>query len=255
MNKNIAIITGATGGVGSEFTRQLVKESVDELWIVARNIEKLKDLKNELGEKIVIVPADLSLKEGIERIASKLEMEKPNICYLINNAGMAKMGSYQEFKINEIQDTIAVNCTAVALLSTICIPYMKRGSRIATISSAASFQPLPYLNLYAATKVFERSYTRALHFELKKTGITATAVCPGWVDTELLMREYKGEKVIFPGIISAQKMVTKAIEDIKRGKNMSVCTWYIKMEHILGKIVPQKMSMDTWFYKIKRYLV
>ena len=89
---------------------------------------------------------------------------------------------------------------------------------------------------------------------MKKTGITATAVCPGWVDTDLLMREYHGKKVIFPGIISAQKMVAKAIKDMKKGKDMSVCTGYIKMEHVLGKIFPQKMSMNTWFYKVKNYL-
>ena len=254
MKKNIAIITGATGGVGSEFTRQLIKESMDEIWIVARNSEKLECLKNELGERIVIFQADLSKSDEIERIASKLKAENPKISYLINNAGLAKMGSYQEFTAKEVRDTVAVNCTATVLLSEICIPYMEKGSRIATISSAASFQPLPYLNLYAATKVFERSYTRALNFELKKTGITATAVCPGWVDTDLLMREYHGKKVVFPGIISAQKMVAKAIKDIKKGKDMSVCTGYIKMEHVLGKIFPQKMSMNTWFYKIKNYL-
>ncbi|MDF2843428.1 MAG: short-chain dehydrogenase/reductase [Herbinix sp.] len=104
---------------------------------------------------------------------------------------------------------------------------MRQGSRILNISSASSFQPLPYLNLYSSTKAFERSYSRALNAELKGTGITATAVCPSWVDTDLLLKEMNGRKIKFPGIVSPDRVAVQALKDAKRGKDMSVYTDWI----------------------------
>jgi short-subunit dehydrogenase len=131
---------------------------------------------------------------------------------------------------------------------------MKKGSRILNISSASSFQPLPYLNLYAATKVFEKTYSRALNIELKGQGITSTAVCPSWVDTDLLIKEYNGRKIKFPGIVSPSRVVEKALKDAKKGKDMSVCTAYVKYLHLLSKLYPQKVEMHYWVSRIKKYI-
>lgn len=255
MSKRIAVITGASGGIGREFVKILVKEDIDEVWAIARNQEKLTYLQKELGEKIIPISKDLSKSAELHSIAEMLKSQKPVIAYLINNAGLAKMGSYQEFTVEEIENTISVNCNALVVLCTLCIPYMEEGSRILNISSASSFQPLPYLNLYAATKVFERTYSRALNMELKGLGITATAVCPSWVDTDLLMEEYNGKKTKFPGIVTPQRVAIKALQDAKRGKDMSVCTLYVKYLHLLSKLYPQKMVMNYWVKKIKPYIV
>jgi short-subunit dehydrogenase len=254
MNKRIAIITGASGGIGKEFTKLMLQEKVDEIWAIARNQDKLTALKNELGDKIVTIQADLSKSIELHSIGELLKNQKPVIAYLINNAGLAKMGSYQNFTVDEIQDTVSINCSAVVVLCTLCIPYMEKGSRILNISSAASFQPLPYLNLYSATKVFERTYSRSLNVELRGTGITSTAVCPSWVDTDLLVKEFNGEKIKFPGIVESDKVAIKALRDAKRGKDMSVCTLYVKYGHVLSKLFPQKMVMNTWVHKIKKYI-
>jgi short-subunit dehydrogenase len=254
MGKRISIITGASGGIGREFTKLMLREEVDEVWAIARNQEKLTALRNELGDKIIIVPKDLSKSEELLSIGKLLENEKPVIAYLINNAGLAKMGSYQDFTIKEITDTININCCALAVLCTLCIPYMTEGSRILNISSASSFQPLPYLNLYAATKVFERAYSRSLNVELKGTGITSTAVCPSWVDTDLLMTEVNGKSIKFPGIVTPDRVAIKALKDAKRGKDMSVCTLYVKYLHVMAKLFPQKVIMNTWVHKIKQYI-
>jgi len=253
MEKKIAIVTGASGGIGKEFTRLLIKEKVDEIWAVARNQEKLTTLKRELGDKIITISKDLSQTEELISIGKMLEEQKPVIAFLINNAGVAKMGNYDDFEVKEIENTIRINCSALTILCTLCIPYMKRESRILNISSASSFQPLPYLNLYAATKVFERAYSRALNIELKKKGISVTAVCPSWVDTDLLVKEVNGEKVKFPGIVSPEKVAVKALRDAKKGKDMSVCTLYVKYLHIMAKILPQKKIMNVWVKKIKNY--
>ncbi|MFA9464676.1 MAG: SDR family NAD(P)-dependent oxidoreductase [Velocimicrobium sp.] len=254
MDKRIAIITGASGGIGKEFTKRMLQEEVDEIWAIARNQEKLIALKREFGDKIIIVPKDLSKSTELLSIGELLKNQKPVIAYLINNAGLAKMGSYQDFTVEEIMDTMHVNCTALAVLCTLCIPYMIKGSRILNVSSASSFQPLPYLNLYAATKAFERTYSRALNMELRGTGITSTAVCPSWVDTDLLMKEFNGKRIKFPGIVTVDRVAIKALRDSKRGKDMSVCTVYVKYLHILAKLFPQKMVMNTWTHKIKKYI-
>jgi len=179
MNKTIGIVTGATGGIGREFTRVLVNEGLDEIWIVARNKDKLVDLKNEYGDRIRTISLDLSKTDNLNKIKELLENEKPIIKYLINNASIAKMGLYKEFSIEEMENTINLNCKTPVILSNICIPFMKKGSSILNIASASAFQPTPYINLYASTKAFERSYSRALNVELAESGIIVTAVLLG----------------------------------------------------------------------------
>lgn len=252
--KRIAIITGATGGIGKEFVRQILTEDLDEIWAVARNVQKLNELREQYGEKIVPVPLDLSDMAGIIAFEKLLAEKKPLVKYLINNAGLAKMGSYKDFSLEEFDKTINVNCKAPVMLCNICIPYMKNGSRILNISSASAFQPNPYINLYAASKVFERSYSRSLNMELRGTGITVTAVCPGWVDTELLVKEMNGKKVKFPGLVTADRVVRQALKDSKKGKDMSVCSFYVKCQHVYVKLLPQRLIMKIWVKGIGKYL-
>lgn len=253
MNKRIAIITGASGGIGKEFTKLMLQEQVEEIWAIARNQEKLEALQKEFGDKVVTISKDLTKSSELRAIGKMLEDEKPIVAYLVNNAGIAKMGSYKDFTVEEIETTININCNVMAVLCALCIPYMQKGSRILNISSAASFQPLPYLNLYAASKAFERGYSRSLNAELKGTGITATAVCPSWVDTDLLIKEINGKQIRFTGIVSPERVAITAMRDAKRGRDMSVCTLYVKFEHVLSKLFPQKMAMNTWIRKIKKY--
>ncbi|MDD6290410.1 MAG: SDR family NAD(P)-dependent oxidoreductase [Lachnospiraceae bacterium] len=252
--KKIVILTGATGGMGQEFLRQILQEEPDEVWAIARNEKKLSELKAQYGEKVVPVRLDLSELEEIQKLEVMLKEQSPCVKYLINNASLAKMGKYDEFSTEEIDQTINVNCKAPVLLTKLCIPYMGEESRILQISSASAFQPNPYINLYAASKAFERSYSRALNVELKGTGITSTAVCPSWVDTELLQKEINGKSVRFPGIVSAERVVKQAIRDARRGKDMSVCSLYVKCQHVNVKLMPQKWVMKLWMAGLGKYL-
>lgn len=203
-----------------------------------------------------MVPLSLDLSElvAIHTVEAMLKEQSPRVRYLINKAGLAKMGKYNEFTIEEINQTINVNCKAPILLTQLCIPYMGEGSRILHISSASAFQPTPYINLYAATKAFESNYARALNVELKGTGITSIAVCPGWIDTELLQKEINGKSVKFPGIVSAKRVVKQAIRDAKRGKDMSVCSLYVKCQHVNVKLLPQRWVMKLWMAGLGKYL-
>ena len=244
MSKRIAIITGATGGIGREFTRLLVEEDIDEVWTVARNEKKLQELKKLYGEKVIPLAKDLTHTEEICEIEEKIKGESAEVLYLVNNAGMAKMGSYQEFSIQELENTIDLNCKAPVILSNLCIPYMKKGSHILNISSASAFQPNPYINLYAASKAFERSYSRALNVEVENLGIIVTAVCPSWVDTEMLIKERNGKKVKFPGIVTAEAVAKQAMKDAKKGKDMSICKCQINAAKAYDE------TLDAWIEEV-----
>lgn len=252
--KRIAIITGATGGIGREFVRQVSGYELDEIWVIGRNEVKLKELSDTYGEKIVLVTTDLSEISGIEKVERMLAEQKPEVRFLINNAGIAKMAACQTFSQEEMIRTIDVNCKAPVLLCNLCIPYMKQGSNILNIASASAFQPNPYINLYAASKAFERNYSRALNVELEGTGITVTAVCPGWVDTELLPKELNGKKVKYPGIVTAERVVRTALKDAEKKRDMSVCSLYVKCQHMNVKFMPQRLVMKIWTGAIKKYI-
>ena len=250
----IAVITGATGGLGQEFVRCVLKENIDEIWAVARNEKRLNALKEKFGDTIRPVRCDLANSSDLADLFALTESEKPDIRLLINNAGIGKMGSSAEFPDGDVVQEIDINCKAVCLLCSHAIPFMKPGSRILNISSASSFQPVPYINLYAASKAFVRSYTRALNVELRSKGITCTAVCPGWIDTEMLSKEYNGKPVKFPGLVTPDRVAVKALRDSAKGRDMSVCTLFVKYEHYLSKVLPHKWLMKIWMNGIKDYV-
>lgn len=248
--RSVAIVTGASGGFGKEFVRLLLAEdTLDEIWVIARSGEKLQKLKDELGSRIVAVPMDLTDSEARKRFAEKLETEDVVIRFLVNNAGYAKFCSYDELGVEESLDMLELNCNAVVAMGLYCIPHMERGSHILNIASLASFQPLPYLNLYSASKVFVRNYSRALHMELKERGVTVTAVCPGWMDTALYERADIGADHtirIFRGMEDPKRMAEKAFRDAKKGKDISVPGMYTKFCYAASKVFPQKWMMKLW---------
>lgn len=252
--KKIAIVTGASGGIGQVFVRELAKEALDEIWVVGRNENRLLGLKKEFGAKIIPVCKDLTVTADLFSFSDLLKQQHPSVLWFVNNAGIAKMAPSKAFSFSEIEQTIDLNCKAPAALINLCLPFMIKGTKILNVSSASSFQPVPYLNLYAASKAFERSYSRALHIELKPYGITVTAVCPGWVETDMLTKEINGKKVRFPGIVAPEKVVKKALKDAKKGRDLSICSFYVKCQHINVKLLPQKLTMKIWMRSIRSYL-
>ncbi|PNV62986.1 short-chain dehydrogenase [Clostridium sp. chh4-2] len=248
--KQIAIVTGASKGLGREFVKLLVKENdIMEIWAVSRNRDKLQQLSNEFGNKIRIIPMDLSNRNCFKELETLLKNETAVIKYLINNAGFAKFCSYDDIAIEESLNMIDLNISAVVALGLICIPYMEKGSHIINIASQASFFPLPYQNIYSSTKAFVRNYTRALNVELQEKQIIATAVCPGWMKTELFDRGIVGAKKgtnKFSGIVTPDVVAKKAMDDARKGKDISVYGLYVKFTHLLSKLTPQKIMMKIW---------
>lgn len=250
MIKNIAIVTGASGGLGREFVKLLVSDNnIDEIWVIARNEEKLQRLVNEYGNKVKTYSMDLSDIKRIKEFQKVISDAGVNIACLINNAGFAKFCSYGDITIDESVNMIDLNISGVIAMGLVCIPFMDRGSHIINIASQASFQPLPYQNIYSSTKSFIRNYTRALNVELKEKGIIATAVCPGWIKTGLFDRgiiNARKATTHFVGMVTPDVVVKKAIRDAYKGKDISVYGLYVKMCHLIAKILPQKAMMKIW---------
>ncbi len=249
----VAIITGATGGLGMEFTRLVNSyDYVDSIWTVGRNREKLNMLESSY-KKVIPLCADFS-DNGLSTISQKLEDEKPDIKLLINNAGIGYLGAYEEMGIKSVEDFCNLNCTVPAELISLVLPYMHENSGILNISSASSFQPNPYLSLYSASKVFLKNLSRSLYMELKPRKISVTAVCPGWIDTDMLPKNVNGKRIKYMGIISAKKVAEKALRDNRRGKDISTPGWFSKYFRVYSKITPTRLVMNQWTRIIRKYI-
>lgn len=246
----IALITGADGGFGREFVKILGRDpALDQLWCVARSEKKLAALRQELGEKIVPIPLDLTSRESLKSLGERLDREEADIRFLINNAGFDKFGPYDAVDLDTSLNMIDLNVSAVTALTLLSIPHMAKGAHILNIASLAAFFPLPYMNLYAATKAFVRAYTRALNVELKDKGISATAVCPGWMKTGLFERAKTGaDKTVrsFVGLTTPDKVAEKALRDAEKGRDMSTYGVFPKAAHLASKLAPQRLAMKVW---------
>ena len=247
----IAIVTGATGDIGEEFVKSLLSE-VDEVWAVGRSENKLSSLKEKYGDKIVPVRVDLSDRNDIFSFCEKIESEKPEIRYLVNNAGVAKMKPVSEFTLEEISDMLDINDKAATLICRACIPYMVKGSYILNVASASAFQPNPYIALYSASKAYLLSFTRSLNVE--NENITCTAVCPGWVDTKMLPKQRDGKDIRYHGMTPASKVVEVALKDCHKGKDVSVCSFYFRYMRFLSKVTPHSIAMKMWVKAIRQYI-
>ncbi len=246
---SIAIVTGASSGIGAELARGLAARGVDEMWLVARRKERLDALGEELGIKYKSIAADLSERSGIEALREALESEKPRVKYLVNAAGFGDFGSFDQLPESEIERMIDLNVKATVLLTHMTVPYMERGGRIVQMGSGSCFTPLPYFNVYSSGKVFVLHYTKSLNYELKKYGVRATCFCPGWVETEFL-----GKAAAYTAthprsmkpLLNCKKVVAGCLKAMDKGRTMYVTNWFTKLQHLMFKLLPDPILTKAW---------
>lgn len=249
----VAIVTGATGGIGEKFIHRIsAMDDIEEVWAIGRNREKLDRLKEE-HSNVRVIEADIG-NGGMKVINDLIREEDPDIRMLVNNAGVAYMGDFSKMTCDQVVSFCKVNCSAPSELMLICLPFMHEGSRILNISSASSFQPNPYLSVYSASKAYLKNLSRALNHELRERKITVTSVCPYWVDTGMLPREKDGKKINYPGMVGADLVVDKALKDSSKGKDMSVPGFFAQYFRIYSKITPTSIVMRQWVAGIRKYL-
>ena len=253
----IAIVTGASSGMGREFAKQLSAwVQVDEIWAIARRTEALEDLKKETTVPVRPISLDLLKEESFEKLQVLLETEKPDIRLLVNAAGFGKFGAYHKVSVADVCRMIDLNCKALVIMTRLCLPHMNAGSHILQLDSLSAFQPVPYITTYGATKAFVLSYTRAMNRELKGTGIRMMAMNPGWVKTEFFdhaMKTNSGEVQYFNILYEAEDVVATGLRDLyKTRKDYSVHGLPIRNQVRAVKLVPHSIVMSIWMNQQKK---
>lgn len=246
----IAVITGASSGIGREFAVQLDRLGLDELWVIARREDRLAELKTVLRTPVRVIPLDLTDAVSMNCYRELLAEHKPAVQWLVNASGYGKFGFYDEISIEEGRKMIDLNVQALVELTVSTLPFVPSGGHVVQMASVAGFQPLPNFNLYAAGKAFVLSYTRGLREELRPRGISATAVCPGWVATEFIAHTEQGNtrKTLreFKPILPADRVVRQALSDAAHSRPVSVCGLYNKTQHVLAKLLPNRLLIRAW---------
>ena len=254
--KRVAVITGASSGMGREFALALdKKQQFDELWLIARRVDRLEAVAAMTRTKARVIPLDLSRQSEIDKYKAMLEEEKPNVCALVNAAGFGKFKAFTDLTLEEQLDMIDLNNKALVSMTYVTLPYMTGGASIYQIASRAAFQPVPYMNVYGASKAFVLSFSRALNKELQKQkrGIRCLAVCPGWVSTEFLDRAEDRDTIIhYDRIYTAQQVVSRSFHDMKWHKDVSVCGFDIRAQVLLTKLLPHRLVMKIWLAQQKK---
>ncbi len=236
--KTIAVVTGASSGIGAEFARQIDRQyRLDEIWLIARREGRLKELAAQLATKTVIFPMDLT--QDKKSLHAALHAQKPCIKLLVNSAGIGRLGAFADVALEEHIQVIALNVTAVVELSSCCLQYMQPGSSIIQVASSAGFLPLPTFAVYSATKAFVLHFANALYAELKDKGIHVMALCPGAVATEF----FTCAKAKTPKAAQPEQVVRKALIDLQKKKVISAYGFRNRAIITIARILPRRVLL------------
>ena len=257
VRKRIAVITGASSGMGREFVLALDRqEEFDELWLIARRRNKLEELNAETRAPVRAIALDLGVQTEINTYKELLEAEKPDVRVLVNAAGFGKFKAFTDLTLEEQLAMIDLNDKALVSMTYLTLPYMKEGSCIYQLGSLSSFQPVPYINVYGASKAFVLSFSRALNKELekKKRGLHVMAVCPGWVSTDFFDRAVVDNDTIvyYNRFYTAEQVIKRALRDMKKGKDVSICGFPVRMQVYATKMLPHGIVMEIWCKQQKK---
>ena len=254
--KRIAIITGASSGMGRRFAETLSCFcSVDEVWAVARRADRLEALRESVPYPVRPLALDLTDPAALREMEALLAAEQPEVALLINASGYGLFQAVAETAPEKNMNMLDLNCKALMALCQYAIPYMKAGSQIINIASVAAFQPIPYINVYGATKAFVLSFSRALNRELKGRGIRVLAVCPFWTKTEFFDRAVvAGRDAVvkkYIAMYAPSDIVERAWRDAKRGKDVSTYGFVARGQIALVKMLPHSLVMKVWMKQQK----
>ena len=248
---NIAIVTGASSGMGKECAEILADcfSGISEIWLIARRKERLEKLSESLPVKTKIISVDLGKEGAVRPLQEELEKTSPRVRFLVNAAGFGAIGKAGEISAELSASMVRVNCESLTRITETVLPYMPGNSRILNFASAAAFLPQPGFAVYAATKAYVLSYSRALGAELKPRRIAVTAVCPGPVRTEFFdIAERTGEIPLYKKLVMADagRVARAAVRDCMAGKSISVYGITMRGFRLLCSILPHEWLLKIW---------
>ena len=245
----IAIVTGASSGIGREYVKRLSEtKELDEIWAIARRTDRLEELKNTTNTKIIPITLDLTDKTFDEKLNNVLVDINPDVRVLVNAAGCGKIGAFEDVNASEHEKMLELNVNSLTKITSLVLPYMSENSEIYFMASRSGFHPVPYLSVYAASKAYVLSLARSINKELKYRKIRAIAVSPGWVRTEFIDRATLCDGVItyYNNFVTAEQVVKRSFKDMKRGKDISICGFSTRFQVFIAKLLPHRLVMWIW---------
>jgi uncharacterized protein len=240
-NGKWALVTGASAGIGIALARELAGRGA-RLILTARRRERMEALALELAEKgaeVRIVTADLNDPAAPQQIYDATVGAGLVVDILINNAGLGQFGAFAQSPVEQELSQVRVNCEAMVRLTRLFVPHMveRRRGWVMILASTASFQPVPYLTTYAATKVFDRFFALGLAAEVKRFGVKVSALCPGPTESEFF-EVARSESFMPGGRQSAEEVARIGVAALARGKHTVLPYFGGKVITVLARILP-----------------
>ena len=245
----IAIVTGASSGLGTEFALEIEKQrkEIEEIWLIARRADKLEEVAKKIKAKTKIVPLDITDSEALGEYSNLLKENNADVKLLINNAGFGKLGNFDELTAEDNGGMVRLNCEALTVITALTLPFMSENSEIINSCSIASFAPNTRMAVYCSTKAYVMSLSRALRGELKSRKINCLAACPGPMDTEFLgiAGIEKGSSHTFDTLprVNPNTMAKKSLIASSRKKAVYTNRLFFKFYRLLAKILPHSLVM------------
>ena len=244
------LITGASSGIGEAFARKLAAEQ-HNLVLVARSEDKLSALCDELtlAHKITAhyVAIDLNDYQADKRLFKETENQGLEVDWLINNAGFGSMGDFANLELENELEMISLNVMALVSLTHRYLEQMRerKNGIIINVSSTVSFQPIPFMATYGATKAFVSSFSEAIAEENRKHGIRVLSLCPGTTDTNFFEASDIKDPVKIKGMQTSDQVVEAALRAIERGKSSVVSGWINYFVTTAGAHMPNSVVTKT----------
>ena len=241
--KKVALITGASAGLGVEFARQLAKRG-HRLVLAARRKERLDDLAKELGNARAVA-IDLSKSNAAARLMADIEANGETVELLVNNAGFGLIGRFAELEAKRERQMIDLNVGTLTDLCRAVAPAMvkRKSGGILNVASTAAFQPGPKMAVYFATKAFVLSLSEALHEELKPHGVHVTCLCPGPTRTEFGEVAGFGGNGLFDRVaMNSPEVVAAGLAGLDKNKAVVVPGWTNKFTSAGTRFVPRSVT-------------
>jgi short-subunit dehydrogenase len=245
---SIAILTGASAGLGQSFFRSLVARhpDLDGIWLIARRRERLEQMADGCPIPITVLPMDLTNEGCYDALGDKLKVDGVAVKILINNAGLGELDNVMDSDWRTQSRMVDLNCRALTAVTTVVLPYMERGGFVLNVCSIASFCPNTRMTVYSSTKAYVMSFSRGLREELRPLGINVLAVCPGPMKTEFLeVANITDRSPMFKTLPYSDPDIVADRALVWAGKGKSVYTpkFLFKLYRVLAKLVPHSLMM------------
>ena len=245
---NIAIITGASAGLGGAFFDSIVRRypMLEQIWLVARRADRLEAMAQDCPIPVEVLPLDLTVDDSYAAFEEKLAAEKPSVKIFINNAGLGELDNMIDSDWRTQTRMVDLNCRGLTAMATAVLPFMAKGGFIINVASIAAFAPTARMTVYSATKAFDLHLSRGLREEMRPRGVNVLAVCPGPMATEFLaVADIAGRSATFDRLpyCDPKRVADRAVVKAAAGCGVYTPRAFFKFYRILAKILPTSLVM------------